>query len=662
MKDLDIVLKNLKKQKSRDPYGLANDIFRPEVAGDDLKEAILKLMNKIKKEQIYPRCLELCNISSIWKRKGNRNDFNNYRGIFRVTIFRSILDRLIYNDEIEKIDSSLTDSNVGARKHRNIRDNIFVMNAIKNSLTKQNKEAYDFQIYDIEKCFDKLWLQEVINCLYENGLRNDKLPLLFLENLNAQVAVKSNGELSNRVNIQEIIMQGSVWGSICCVVLMEKLGKMAYSNPDLLFYYKNLVGTPPLQMVDDVMAIQKCSTKSLIINKTINTFIDLEKLSLSKNKCHNIHIGNPKIECHSLRVNGQKMKNSRKETYLGDIIEDNTKTNANIEKRKSKGYGIVEEILTITNEIPLSHWKIKAGLLLRQAMLINGTLYNTEAWHNIKTKDIIVMEEVDKALLRGLLSAHAKTPLEALYLETNCLPIRFILKSRRILYLHNILQKNESELIRRVYEAQKDDPTPGDFCELVKDDCIDIGLNLSDEDISKHKKKEFQKLVKKKVREAAFSHLIMRKNNHSKMKGLNYKTLKLQEYMSSPIFNSESRNLLFRLRTRTVSGVKSDFKGVYTDTACPMKCGLNDTLPHILGCTELRRHHKSTDVSISDCQYEDVFSENIGRQKSTTEIYRQLLEIRNEKLSQPVAIVTGPVHSTNNSAVQSDMSLSLVGT
>ena len=82
MKDLEKVLKNLKNQKSRDPYGLANDIFRPEVAGDDLMGAILKLMNKIKEEQTYPRCLELCNISSIWKRKGNRNDFDYYRGIF----------------------------------------------------------------------------------------------------------------------------------------------------------------------------------------------------------------------------------------------------------------------------------------------------------------------------------------------------------------------------------------------------------------------------------------------------------------------------------------------------------------------------------------------------------------------------------------------------
>ena len=36
MKDLDAVLKSLKKQKTRDPYGLANDLFRPETAGDDL--------------------------------------------------------------------------------------------------------------------------------------------------------------------------------------------------------------------------------------------------------------------------------------------------------------------------------------------------------------------------------------------------------------------------------------------------------------------------------------------------------------------------------------------------------------------------------------------------------------------------------------------------
>ena len=200
MKDLERVLKHLKRNKSRDPLGFCNELFRPEVAGDDLKIAILKLMNRIKDEQIFPECLEICNISSIWKKKGSRNNFESYRGIFRVTIFRSILDRLIYNDEYENLDKNLTDCNVGARKERNIRDNIFVINAIINRIRKTKNQEVDFQVYDIEKCFDKLWLHEVINCLYNAGFQNDKLPLLFLENKTANVAVKTASGMSNRIS------------------------------------------------------------------------------------------------------------------------------------------------------------------------------------------------------------------------------------------------------------------------------------------------------------------------------------------------------------------------------------------------------------------------------------------------------------------------------
>ena len=36
-------------------------------------------------------------------------------------------------------------------------------------------------------------------------------------------------------------MQGSVWGSLCCVVLMDKLGKLMYNKPELLYYYKGVV-------------------------------------------------------------------------------------------------------------------------------------------------------------------------------------------------------------------------------------------------------------------------------------------------------------------------------------------------------------------------------------------------------------------------------------
>ena len=39
-----------------------------------------------------------------------------------MTTIRNILDKLIYNDESVNIDENLRDSNVGARKNRNIRN------------------------------------------------------------------------------------------------------------------------------------------------------------------------------------------------------------------------------------------------------------------------------------------------------------------------------------------------------------------------------------------------------------------------------------------------------------------------------------------------------------------------------------------------------------
>ena len=236
--------------------------------------------------------------------KGPRNKFSSYRGIFRVSIFRAILDRLIYNDEYENIDTNLTVCNVGARRSRNIRDNIFVLNAIMNSQKKTSGEAIDIQVYDVDKCFDSLWLKGVICALYEAGLQNDKLPLLFLGNRNAQVAIKTFGGITERVSISDIIMQGSVWGSLCCVAVLDKLGKHVYANKELLYFYKGLVGCPPLQMVDDVLSVQTCA-KSQHVNTVINTFMDLEKLTLSKTKCHKLHMGNNVRQCPDMKVHGE---------------------------------------------------------------------------------------------------------------------------------------------------------------------------------------------------------------------------------------------------------------------------------------------------------------------------------------------------------------------
>ena len=163
--ELQIVLKKLENDKPRDADGYANELFKEDAAGDDLIEAVLKLMNLIKRRQQYPKIMEKCNITSLHK-KNSKKDFSNYRGIFRVAVLRSILDRLLYNSSYETIDTNLTDGNVGARKRRGCRDNIFVLSAVTNSVLKGKSEPIQIQVTDAIQCLDKMWLQGCINAIF----------------------------------------------------------------------------------------------------------------------------------------------------------------------------------------------------------------------------------------------------------------------------------------------------------------------------------------------------------------------------------------------------------------------------------------------------------------------------------------------------------------
>ena len=86
------------------------------------------------------------------------------------------------------------------------------------------------------------------------------------------------------------------------------------------------------------------------------------------------------------------------------------------------------------------------------------------------------LEVMDRMLLRYIVGAHAKVQTEFLYLETGTTPLKNVITSRRLLYLQNLLKRPQSEMIRQVYEAQKDNPVQGDWVKLVKEDLEIINM------------------------------------------------------------------------------------------------------------------------------------------------------------------------------------------
>ena len=119
-----------------------------------MKASILKLINEIKSELDKPEFMDLANIKSLYKNKGEKTDLNNDRGIFLLSLLRMIKDKMILNDISPDIEDNMSDSQVGTRKDKSIRNHIFVVNSIINAVNQKEVNPIDLQVYDCAKACD----------------------------------------------------------------------------------------------------------------------------------------------------------------------------------------------------------------------------------------------------------------------------------------------------------------------------------------------------------------------------------------------------------------------------------------------------------------------------------------------------------------------------
>ena len=107
----------------------------------------------------------------------------------------------------------MSDSNVGSQKQRNIKDHLLIIHGVINSVVRGKEEPVDIQIYDLEKAFDTMWLEDCLNDIFDNTNtenHNDKLSLLYESNKVNMVAVKTAVGLTDRVNIPTVASSNRV--------------------------------------------------------------------------------------------------------------------------------------------------------------------------------------------------------------------------------------------------------------------------------------------------------------------------------------------------------------------------------------------------------------------------------------------------------------------
>ena len=109
--------------------------------------------------------------------------------------------RLLYDTNYEVINQNMSESNVGSRKKKSCINHIFVINGIiHETLSSKHNKPVTLQIYDYMQMFYSMNLEESVSDLFDFGVIDYTLALIYEANINLKVKVRTPYGLREGVN------------------------------------------------------------------------------------------------------------------------------------------------------------------------------------------------------------------------------------------------------------------------------------------------------------------------------------------------------------------------------------------------------------------------------------------------------------------------------
>ena len=532
MEDLEKALNNLKKKKARDSEGFLNEIFKLDVIGENLKTSLLILFNKLKTEKIIPKIFNITNITTVPK-SGSRTDPKNERGIFRVSVLRYILMRLIYDLKYQQIDNNMSDCQMGARKKKGCKNNIFVVNGIIHEVMKSKRmKPVVLQIYDYQQMFDSMDLEKALSDIYDVGVDDDTLVLLHKANKEVDFAVKTSNGLTDRQKIKNLVLQGDTFGSIMASVQVDSIGK-ACMDAGHGYEYKDNLKIGFLGLVDDIIGISEAGSKAQMLNAFLNMKTAEKTLQFGTKKCkfmlvgkdtknvmkNNLMVDEWKINYSETghiveKYSGQtSIEQTEHQKYLGFIISSTGNNMINIKAVKMKSIGIIRKIISRLSSLKLGKYYFECAVILMKSMLRPSILYASELYYNLKESELRHLEKIEEEYLRKVLKTGKGCPLSQLYLEMGIYPARYEIKKIRLLYLKYVLEQKDDSLVKKFLNLQLNQPTRGDWASQIRSDLKELNISESFEDLKRMTHSRFIEKIKYQIRKNALRYLIVKRTS-----------------------------------------------------------------------------------------------------------------------------------------------------
>ena len=201
-------------------------------------------------------------IQTLKKKTGSTRKLSSYHGIFLIPVQSIIFEKLLKNRITPHLEENMTQFQTGGVKGKGVADNLFILRGMIDHSKYLGKELW-ITFYDIEKCFDSLWLEDHINCLWRCGVKDDMLYLVFQLNKKAMITVRTPVGNTEPVQINNIVKQGTVLGPVLNNCSLDD------NCAEGQGYVMGTVAIKALKFVDDIADLNSGSENAANSNKII---------------------------------------------------------------------------------------------------------------------------------------------------------------------------------------------------------------------------------------------------------------------------------------------------------------------------------------------------------------------------------------------------------
>ena len=577
--EVEKVFKSFKYGKSCGPDFQPPDILKK--AGRDLISAATRVFNNIKNTLKTPKEWVDMIIKTLFKNKGSRKRLKYHRGIFLTCVLSKALEKLLLLRTEQFTAENIDSLQCGSTKNKSPRDCIFIMNGVVDHALYLNQSLF-MTSYDYATCFDSLWLQDSLLSLWDTGIQNRALSLIYELNKSASIQVNTPFGFTQPFSAPMIVKQGTVFGSkLCCASTAEVVKEDVIGGAS--------VGT--MSFVSSLY-VDDCNRVNTDINDTINShekFINFSKkkrLPLQPPKCGVMVVNKKKHDsCPSLKIEEHTMAEIEETTILGDIFNNKGNKNSLVEFRATKSKGVIVNMLATCSEVTFGIFYFIVMMLLYKVIFIPTLLFNADAWSKLTKANWKCLEVVQMKCLKRIMKVATSTPNSFILLELGLLPIKCEVNIKRLIFIHHIINLLPSDPVRTMYDQMLEYPFSNNWATMVNALRKEYGLP-NDDKIAPQSYQTWKNTVKKQVTEKAYHDLINDCKLGSKTSSISFPTsFERQPYLAHyPVKISIS---IFKIRARSTNCLAN--RGD-SGSSCRL-CGMDtETQIHVLNCHKIRNN------------------------------------------------------------------------